>query len=93
MLRRVSVLELCHMGVKNGPDLSLPQGKDVALAKAMICEELERLHGTDFSLWIRILKRVQKKVARASKEPFRTAIRQLLTELEAEMKNGDSVCC
>lgn len=55
----------------------------VALAKAEIAKELERLHGDDFQIWIRVLKRVKKTVARAQKEPYRTAIRQLLAELES----------
>ena len=82
MLRKVTARELYRMGVKGGPDIPLSEENKVALAKAKILSELEAVHGGDFQIWIRILKRAQKRI---KKEPYQTAIRQLLTELEARV--------
>ena len=79
-MRKVTARELYRMDVKGGPDIPLSDEDKVALAKAKICSELEAVHGTDFQMWIRILKRAKQRI---KKEPYQTAIRQLLVELEA----------
>lgn len=81
-MRKVAARELRTLGVGHGKPLPLPPGLklDVDLVKAMIGDELERLHGDDTATWIRVLKRAEKRI---TKEPAHTAICELLAELEA----------
>lgn len=79
-MRKVTAQELHALGVGHGEPLPLPPGSKVELMKAVICKELERLHGDDMAMWIRILKRAEKRI---TKEPAHTAICQILEKLEA----------
>ena len=84
-MRKVTARELYRMGVKGGPDIPLSDHDKVELAKAKILRELETTHGSDYDLWLRILKRAEKRIL---EEPHYTAIKQLIAELEAKVKNG-----
>jgi len=78
-MRKVTARQLRDLGVGHGDPLPLPAGSKVELVKAAICNELGRLHGNDEAMWIRVLKRAEKRIAM---EPAHTAICQLLAELE-----------
>ena len=86
-MRKVTARELHAMGVKGGPDLPLPSdlASKIALAKIQICNALEKLYGDDMKIWIRVLQRAQQQPA-FQKEPHKTAVEQLLKELEREAK-------
>ena len=84
-MRKVTAKELYCMGVGRGDPLPLSDEDKVELAKAKILMELEATWGSDFETWLRILKRAKHRI---KKEPYQTAIRQLLAELEAKVKNG-----
>lgn len=79
MGRRVTARELRALGVGHGEPLPLLPGSKVELMKVAILKELERLHGDDEAMWIRVLKRAEKRI---KKEPAHTAICQLLAQLE-----------
>lgn len=85
MRRRVTARELRALGVGHGEPIPLSPESKVALVKTAICKELERLHGDDTAMWIRVLKRAEKRI---KKEPAHTAICQLLAELEASSKEA-----
>ena len=86
-MRRVTAGELHRMGVKGGPDLSLPSdsASKVALAKAQFLATLEKLYGDDLQLWIRALKQAKRRIRR---EPYRTALDEILKDIERKVKNG-----
>lgn len=81
-MARVTARELHSMGVKSGPDLPLPIDA-VESAKAKTLMTLEETYGSDTTIWIRVLKHAKEKI---TKEPYQTAISQLLAELEKEEK-------
>lgn len=82
-MRKVTARELQQLGVGHGKPLPLPNRDKVQLAKAKILRELEATHGDDMALWIRILQRAEKRIL---KEPHHSAIKELLVELEAQLK-------
>lgn len=85
-MRKVTARELHALGVKGGPDLPpLDLASKIALAKAQICNALEKLYGDDMKIWIRVLQRAQR-LPFFQREPRKTAIEELLKELEKEAK-------
>jgi len=78
-MRKATARQLRDLGVGRGDPLPLSPESRVELVKAAICIELERLHGDDEVMWIRVLKRAEKRI---TKEPAHTAICQLLAKLE-----------
>jgi len=82
-MRKATARQLRDLGVGHGEPLPLSPESKVELMKAAICKELERLHGDDEAVWIRVLKRAEKRI---TKEPAHTAICQLLAELEGSQR-------
>jgi len=82
MRRKVTAKLLHDMGVKSGPDLPLHPDSKIGLVKAQILSTLEKLYGEQMDVWRRVLKRAQQKPF-FQHDPQKTAVQQLLAEIEA----------